>query len=78
MFYICVKFIIQNSHLRFIGLYGIYLLLIILGSQFDPGTVFGAFVMLICFVINMLLADRNFFGLWHLYSLFLGSIVTKF
>ena len=63
MFYICIKCIIQNSHLRFIGLYGIYLLLIILGSQCDPGIVFGAFVMLICFVINMLLADRNFFGL---------------
>ena len=61
MFYIFIKCITQNSHLRYIGLYGIFLLLIILTNNCDPAIILGAFVMLLCFVGNMILADQNFF-----------------
>ena len=61
MFYIFIKCITQNSHLRYIGLYGILLLLIIFTNNFEPAFILATSVMMLCFAASMILADNNFF-----------------
>ena len=64
MLYILIRSIGQNSNLKFMGSYGILLLIIIFTNDCDPAFILATSILMLCFAVCMILADHNFFEFW--------------